>query len=64
MGSIAEVFGVALKLGLTWFTILIAEAALAALFRWKVSNPLLIAATAAAGLIAFPLIHPTWMMLK
>jgi chromate transporter len=47
-----------------WFTALIAIGALAILFRWKVSNPLLIAAAATAGLIAFPLLHPTWMMLK
>ena len=47
-----------------WFTALIAIVALAILFRWKVSNPLLIAAAAAAGLIAFPLLHPSWMMLK
>jgi chromate transporter len=47
-----------------WFTTLVGAAALAILFRWKVSNPLLIAATAVAGLIAFPILHPTWMMLK
>ena len=46
------------------FTACIAVAALVVLFRWKVSNPLLMAATAVAGLIAFPLLHPTWMMLK
>lgn len=46
------------------FTALVAVAALAALFRWKISNPLLMAITAVAGLIAFPLLHPTWMMLK
>jgi chromate transporter len=32
------------------------------LFRWKVSNPLLIAATAVVGLIAFPLLQPTRVM--
>jgi chromate transporter len=37
-----------------WFTALIAVVSLAARFRWKVSNPLLMAVTAAAGLIAFP----------
>ncbi len=47
-----------------WFTALVAMGALAILFRWKVSNPLLMAATALAGLIAFPLLHPSWMMLK
>ena len=47
-----------------WFTALIAIVALVILFRWKVSNPLLIAASAVAGLICYPLLHPTWMMLK
>jgi len=47
-----------------WLTILIGLTALAALFRWKVSNPLLIAVTAAVGLIAFPLLHPSWVMVK
>jgi hypothetical protein len=47
-----------------WLTILIALGALIALLRWKVSNPLLMAVTAAAGLIAFPLLHPAWVMVK
>jgi chromate transporter len=38
--------------------------ALAVLFRWKVSNPLLIAVTALIGLIAYPLLQPAWVMLK
>jgi chromate transporter len=47
-----------------WLTALIGVASLAVLFRWKVSNPLLIAATAAVGLIAFPILEPTWVMVK
>ncbi|HZZ22500.1 MAG TPA: chromate efflux transporter [Roseiarcus sp.] len=47
-----------------WLTALVALASLAVLFRWKVSNPLLIAATAMIGLIAFPLLQPTWVMVK
>ena len=35
-----------------------------ALFRWKVSNPALIAATAVIGLIAYPLLQPAWVMVK
>ena len=46
------------------FTALVAVAALVTLFRWKVSNPLLIAATAVVGLIAFPLLQPTWVMVQ
>jgi chromate transporter len=34
------------------------------LFRWKVSNPMLIAAAAVVGVIAFPLLQPTWVMVK
>ena len=47
-----------------WLTILIAVAVLVALFRWKVSNPLLMAVTAAVGLIAFPLLQPAWVMVR
>jgi chromate transporter len=47
-----------------WLTILIGGAALFALFRWKVSNPLLIAVTAAVGMIAYPMLHPAWVMVK
>ena len=47
-----------------WLTVAIGIASLAVLFRWKVSNPLLIAATAVVGLIAFPLLQPTWVMIK
>ncbi len=46
------------------FTVLVGVIALIVLFRWKVSNPLIMAAAAVAGLIAFPTLHPTWMMLK
>jgi chromate transporter len=34
------------------------------LFRWKVSNPLLVVATAIIGLIAFPLLQPAWVFVK
>jgi chromate transporter len=47
-----------------WFTIVVAIAALFALFRWTISNPLLMAVTAVAGLIAFPLLHPVWVMVR
>ncbi|MGH8132158.1 MAG: chromate efflux transporter [Steroidobacteraceae bacterium] len=47
-----------------WLTVVIGLGALLALFRWKVSNPLLMASTAVAGLIAFPLLHPAWVMVK
>jgi chromate transporter len=47
-----------------FMTALIGVAALGVLFRWKVSNPLLFAVAAVVGLIAFPLIQPTWVMIK
>ncbi|QUD88218.1 chromate efflux transporter [Phenylobacterium montanum] len=47
-----------------WLTALIALAALIVLFRTKVSNPLLVAMAATIGLIAFPLLHPSWVYVK
>lgn len=47
-----------------WLTALIAVGSLAVLFRWKVSNPLLVGTTAVIGLIAFPLLQPVWVMVK
>jgi chromate transporter len=47
-----------------WLTLLIALVALIVLFRWKISNPLLMAVTAGVGLVAFPLMHPAWVMVK
>jgi chromate transporter len=47
-----------------WLTGLLALASLVVLFRWKVSNPVLVAATAIIGLIAFPLLKPDWVFVK
>jgi chromate transporter len=47
-----------------WFTALIALTSLAALFRWKISNPILMAATAVAGMVAYPLLQPIWVLVK
>ena len=47
-----------------WLTALIGIMSLAILFRWKVSNPLLIAATAVVGLIAYPVLQPAWVMVQ
>jgi chromate transporter len=66
--AIGTILGACLLLGRIaigdWLTVLIGVAALAALFRWKVSNPLLMAATAIVGLIAFPLVHPVWVIVR
>ncbi|HLG84429.1 MAG TPA: chromate efflux transporter [Bradyrhizobium sp.] len=64
--AIGTILGACILLGRIaigdWLTGLIGALSLALLFRWKVSNPLLIAATAATGLIAYPWLQPTWVM--
>jgi chromate transporter len=47
-----------------WLTVLVALVSLGVLFRWKVSNPLLVAAAGIVGLIAFPLLRPEWVLVK
>ena len=47
-----------------WLTALIAAMSLAALFRWKISNPVLVAVTAVIGVIGFELLKPTWVFVK
>jgi chromate transporter len=66
--AIGTILGACILLGKIaigdWLTALIGIVSLAVLFRWKVSNPLLIAATAVVGLIAYPLLQPAWVMVK
>ncbi len=66
--AIGTILGACILLGRIaigdWLTALIGVVSLAILFRWKVNNPLLIAATAVIGLVAYPLLQPTWVMLK
>src|SRR6516162_2199369 len=66
--AIGTILGACILLGRIaigdWLTALIGAVSLAALFRWKVSNPLLIAATAVVGLIAYPWLQPAWVMVK
>lgn len=45
-------------------TALIALSALALLFRFKISNPVLIAGAALVGLVAYPLLQPQWVMVR
>lgn len=47
-----------------WLTALVAMTTLAVLFRYDVSNPALVAASAVVGLIAFPILEPTWVFVK
>jgi chromate transporter len=66
--AIGTILGACILLGRIaigdWLTALIGIVSLAVLFRWKVSNPLLIAATAVIGLTAYPLLQPAWVMVK
>lgn len=66
--AIGTIMGACILLGRVavgdWLTVLIGVVSLAVLFNWKVSNPLLIAATAVVGLIAYPLLQPAWVMVQ
>jgi chromate transporter len=66
--AIGTILGACILLGKIaigdWLTAAIGIISLAVLFRWKVSNPLLIAATAAVGLVAYPFLQPAWVMVK
>jgi chromate transporter len=66
--AIGTILGACILLGKIaigdWLTALIGVVSLAVLFRWKISNPVLIAATAVIGLIAYPLLQPEWVMVK
>ena len=64
--AIGTILGACILLGRIavgdWLTVAIGVVSLAVLFRWKISNPLLIAAASVVGLIAYPLLQPTWVM--
>jgi chromate transporter len=66
--AIGTILGASVLLGRIaigdWLTALVAGLSLAALFRWKVNNPMLVAITALIGMVAFPLIQPTWVFVK
>src|SRR5437870_5563998 len=66
--AIGTILGVCILLGKIaigdCLTTFIALLSLVVLFRWKVSNPVLVAATAVIGLIAFPILQPTWVFVK
>jgi chromate transporter len=66
--SIGTIAGASILLGRIaigdWLTALLGLASLLVLFRWKVSNPLLMAGSAVIGLVTYPLIQPAWVMLK
>src|SRR5215475_7994 len=66
--AIGTILGACMLLGKIaigdWLTAAIGIVSLAVLFHWKISNPVLIAATAVVGLIGYPLLQPAWVMVK
>ncbi len=66
--AIGTILGASILLGKIaigdWLTALIALCSLIVLFRWKVSNPMLVAATAIVGIVAFPILRPDWVFVK
>jgi chromate transporter len=66
--AIGTILGACILLGRVaigdWLTALIGIVSLSILFRWKVNNPLLIAATGVVGLIAYPILQPSWVMVR
>ena len=66
--AIGTILGACILLGRIaigdWLTAVVAVGSLAALIRWNVNTALLIAVTAVVGLIAFPLLQPTWVIVR
>ncbi len=66
--AIGTILGASILLGKIaigdWLTALVGLLSLTALTRWKIANPVLIAVTAVIGLIAFPILKPTWVFVK
>ncbi len=66
--AIGTILGASILLGKIaigdWLTALVGLLSLVALARWKINNPVLIAVTAIIGLIAFPILQPTWVFVK
>ncbi len=66
--AIGTIVGASVLLGKVaigdWLTAAIGIAALGALFRFKVSAPLVVGVTALVGLIAYPLLQPAWVFVR
>jgi len=66
--AIGTILGAAWLLGKIaigdWLTILIALASLVVLVRWNLPAYFLVAAMTVVGLIAFPILNPTWTFVK
>lgn len=66
--AIGTILGACILLGRVaigdWLTAALGLVSLAVLFRWKVNQPLLIVVAAVIGLIVFPLLQPSWVMVK
>jgi chromate transporter len=66
--AIGTILGACILLGKIaigdWLTALVAAVCLVVLFRFKINNPLLIGASAAVGLVAFPVLQPGWVFVQ
>ena len=66
--AIGTILGASILLGKIaigdWLTAVVGLLSLVALTRWQIANPVLIVVTAIIGLIAFPLVQPTWVFVK
>jgi chromate transporter len=66
--AIGTILGACILLGKIaigdWLTALVAAICLVVLFRFKINNPLLIGASAAVGLVAFPVLQPGWVFVQ
>jgi chromate transporter len=66
--AIGTIFGASVLLGRIaigdWLTALVAFGSLVALSYWKLPSAALVAASAVIGLIAFPLLMPSWVFLR
>jgi chromate transporter len=66
--AIGTILGASILLGRIaigdWLTAVIGIGSLVLLFRFKVNNPALIAATALIGLVAFPILRPGWVFVQ
>lgn len=66
--AIGTIFGSAVLLSRIaigdWLTLLVALGSLAALARWRVPTYALVVVTAVVGVLAFPLLTPTWIFVK
>jgi chromate transporter len=66
--AIGTILGASILLGKIaigdWLTALIALVCLGLLFRFRISNPLMVGGAAVVGLVAFPILQPGWVFVQ